>query len=366
MASSAEYAAMRRALALAGRGLGTTTPNPVVGAVVLDIVGTVVGEGFHARAGGPHAEVLALSAAGDRARSGTCVVTLEPCNHTGRTPPCVQAILDAGLARVVVAVRDPNAVAAGGIEALRAAGLSVEIGVLAAEAERVNEAWLTTVRKGRPFLTWKYAASLDGRTAAADGSSQWITAAEARSDAHRLRAECDVVLVGVGTVLADDPQLTVRHVPVRHGQPLRVVLDSHARTPVTSRVLDEEARTLIFTAPGVDASHLESAWVEIVTVPTADDGLDLDAILAHLHGRSVTSVLVEGGSAVAGSFLAAGLVDRVVGYVAPVLIGGGGLPALTGAGAATIADATRWRLDEITPVGPDVRLVARPATPPLA
>ncbi len=369
MASQAEYAAMRRALALAGRGLGTTSPNPVVGAVILDIVGTVVGEGFHVKAGGPHAEVLALSAAGTRAQNGTAVVTLEPCNHVGRTPPCVQGLLDAGIARVVVAVRDPFAPAAGGVEALRAAGLEVEVGVLAAEAERVNEAWLTSVRTGRPFVTWKYAASLDGRSAAADGTSQWITGPAARADVHRLRAECDAVIVGSGTVLADDPALTVRDSPVRSSQPLRVVLDSALRTPPSARVLDDSAPTLIFKAPGaVAADPLLYAGAKVLTVPQAADGvgLDLSAVLAELHSRQVISVLLEGGPRLAGSFLAAGLVDRVVGYVAPVLIGGDGLPALAGPGAPTIDAARRFRLDEITPIGPDVRLVARPPAPAAA
>lgn len=362
MASQAEYAAMRRALALAGRGLGTTSPNPVVGAVILDIVGNVAGEGFHVRAGGPHAEVLALAAAGARAQNGTCVVTLEPCNHTGRTPPCVQALLDAGIARVVVAVRDPFAPAAGGMEALRAAGLEVEVGVLAAEAERVNEAWLTSVRAGRPFVTWKYAASLDGRSAAADGSSQWITGKPARADVHRLRAECDAVLVGSGTVLADDPSLTVRDAPVRNGQPLRVVLDTEARTPADARVLDHTALTLLLTRPGARYDFALPENVEVATVPRALDGigLDLDAALGVLHERRLVSVLLEGGPRVAGAFITGGLVDRIVGYVAPVLIGGDGLPALAGPGAGTIAAARRFRLDEITPVGPDVRLVARP------
>lgn len=368
MASQAEYAAMRRALALAGRGIGTTSPNPVVGAVILDLVGTVVGEGFHVQAGGPHAEVAALAAAGDRARSGTCVVTLEPCNHTGRTPPCVQAILDAGLARVVVAVRDPHDVAAGGVEALRAAGLDVEVGVLAAEAERLNEAWLTSVRMGRPFVTWKYAASLDGRSAAADGTSQWISGAASRADVHRLRAECDAVIVGSGTVLADDPSLTVRDAPVRKGQPLRVVLDSDARTPPSAQILDGAAPTLLLARKGAAYDPSVYATAEVVKVAAAADGvgLDLSAVLAELHGRGIISVLLEGGPRLAGAFLAARLVDRVVGYVAPVLIGGGGLPALAGPGAATLTDALRLRLDEITPMGPDVRLVARPAPAPVA
>jgi diaminohydroxyphosphoribosylaminopyrimidine deaminase/5-amino-6-(5-phosphoribosylamino)uracil reductase len=366
MNAAAETDAMRRAIALAARGLGTTSPNPVVGAVVLDAAGEVVGEGFHAYPGGPHAEVEALMQAGERARGGTCVVTLEPCNHTGRTGPCVQALLAAGIARVVVAVRDPNPVASGGVAALTDAGIEVGTGLLAEAAERVNEAWLTYVRHGRPFLTWKYAASLDGRTAAADGSSRWITGPDARADVHRLRAESDAVLVGSGTVLADDPHLGVRkHTSDRH--PVRVVLDSNARTPTTARLLDDTAPTWILVAEdavaGENAAALRKAGAEVLAVPRAlhGDGLDLARALGVLHERAIVSVLLEGGARVAGSFLAERLVDRVVGYVAPVLIGGGGLATLTGPGAPTLDAALRLRLDEITPIGADVRLVARPA-----
>ncbi|MGH3328164.1 MAG: bifunctional diaminohydroxyphosphoribosylaminopyrimidine deaminase/5-amino-6-(5-phosphoribosylamino)uracil reductase RibD, partial [Streptomycetales bacterium] len=225
MATDIELAAMRRAITLAARGLGATSPNPVVGCVVLDAGGRAAGEGFHERAGTPHAEVHALRQAGERARGGTLVVTLEPCDHHGRTGPCRQAVLDAGIRRVVVALRDPYAPAAGGVEALRTAGVEVETGVLGPEAALGNEAWLTAVRSGRPFVTWKYAATLDGRIAAADGTSRWITGAQARADAHRLRAETDAVLVGSGTLRADDPHLAVRDAEVRGVPPLRVVLD---------------------------------------------------------------------------------------------------------------------------------------------
>jgi diaminohydroxyphosphoribosylaminopyrimidine deaminase/5-amino-6-(5-phosphoribosylamino)uracil reductase len=356
---------MRRAIELAAQGLGATNPNPVVGAVVLDAAGEVVGEGFHAVAGGPHAEVLALRAAGGRARGGTCVVTLEPCNHTGRTGPCTQAVIEAGVARVVFAVRDPNPAAAGGAAVLAEAGIEVEAGPLADEAEQVNEAWLTSVRARRPFVTWKYAASLDGRTAAADGTSRWITSSEARADVHRLRAEADAVLVGSGTVLADDPHLAVRKAPLlRAAPPLRVVLDSNARTPVGARILDDAAPTLLLiaedVADGEGARALRKAGADLVGVPRAADGLDLAAALAVLHARGVGSVLLEGGARLAGGFLAERLVDRVVAYLAPALIGGGGLPALTGPGAPTIDAALRLRLDEITRIGADVRLTARP------
>jgi len=357
-----DASAMRRALDLAAQGLGRTSPNPVVGCVVLDRAGAVAGEGWHQVAGGPHAEVLALRAAGESARGGTAAVTLEPCNHTGRTGPCTEALLRAGIRRVLVGVLDPYGPAAGGVDMLRAAGVDVEVGLLAEQAERVNEAWLSSVRRGRPFLTWKYAASLDGRVAAADGSSRWVTSAESRADAHRLRAEVDAVVVGSGTVLADDPQLTVRDAEVRGRQPLRVVLDTRARTPPRARVLDAAAPTLLVVAAGADVEALLAAGAEVLALACdpAGTGLDLHAVLAELHRRGVVSVLLEGGPTLAGSFVAARLVDRVVGYVAPALVGGGGLPALGGTGAGSIDAVPRLSLDEVTRLGPDVRLVARP------
>jgi len=364
MATLGETEAMRRAVALAARAIGMTSPNPVVGCVVLDSTGAVGGEGFHERAGGPHAEIVALGAAGSRARGGTAVVTLEPCNHTGRTPPCSRALIEAGVVRVVAAVPDPYRPAAGGAATLLDAGIDVEVGVLAAEAELVNEAWLTYVRRGRPYVTWKYATSLDGRVAAADGSSRWVTGSAARADAHRLRAESDAVLVGSGTVLADDPHLAVRKAELRHGQPLRVVVDTEARTPPTAHVLDDAGPTLVAVAEDADAALLEKAGAQVLRVRRALSGygLDMAALLAALREREVVSVLLEGGPTLAGSFLAAGLVDRVVAYVAPVLIGGGGLPALAGPGVASIDAALRLRIDDVTMIGPDVCLVARPLT----
>ena len=348
MASTAEEAAMRRAAVLAARGLGTASPNPVVGCVVLGADGTTVaGQGWHERAGGPHAEVAALQAAGHRARGGTAVVTLEPCAHTGRTGPCTSALIDAGVRRVVVAVADPDPVAAGGAAVLRQAGIDVEIGVGAREAEAVNEHWLHAVRTGRPFVTWKFAASLDGRVAARDGSSRWITGSEARADAHRLRAACDAVLVGIGTVLADDPELAVRDAPVPRGQPLRVVLDSRGRTPAQARVRNGSADTLVLTA---------------TDVPGAPGyGLDLPAVLGLLAGRGVRRVLVEGGPTVAGAFVDAGLVDEVVAYLAPALLGGPPAhPALSGHGAATVAGIRRLRTVDVDRLGVDLRVTARP------
>lgn len=349
---------MRRAIALAARALGSTSPNPPVGCVVLDRSGAVAGEGFTAPAGGPHAEVTALCAAGERARGGTAVTTLEPCDHYGRTPPCSGALIEAGVVRVVFAVADTVPGHGGGASTLRSAGLEVESGVMAEEAALGNEAWLLAVRLGRPFVTWKYGASLDGRVAAADGSSRWVTSAESRADGHRLRAESDAVVVGSGTMLRDDPHLAARDIQVRL-QPLRVVVDSEGRTQATARVLDGAAPTLVAVAEDADARHLEGR-AAVLRLPRAAGGLDLSRLLAALYERSLRSVLLEGGPTLAGSFLAAGLIDRVVAYVAPLLIGGGGTPALTGPGAPSIDAAWRLRLDEVTRLGPDLRLIARP------
>lgn len=361
VARAAPATAMRRAISLAARALGHTSPNPVVGCVVTDAAGTVVGEGFHARPGGPHAEVEALRAAGGRARGGTAYVTLEPCSHTGRTGPCTQALIDAGIAHVHYAVTDPNPAAAGGGSVLRAAGVTAEGGLLAAEAEAGNEAWLTAIRLGRPHVTWKYAATLDGRTAAADGTSRWITSAPARADVHALRARVDAVVAGSGTLVADDPHLAVRGIDdVR--QPLRVIVDTHARTPATARVLDDAAPTLIAVAPDADTAHLPEA--DIVRVPrAAGGGLDLTALLRELYTRDVRAVLLEGGPTLAGAFVAAGLVDTVVGYLAPVLLGAG--PAALGpAGIGTITEALRMDVGDVTRLGPDIRVTARPARTP--
>ena len=342
-ASASEHAAMLRAVDLAERGRATALPNPVVGAVLLDPAGEPVGEGWHEAPGGPHAEVVALAAAGDRARGATAVVTLEPCDHTGRTPPCTRALIAAGVRRVIVGSLDPWPAAAGGAATLAESGVEVVTGVLAEATERVNEVWLTGVRRGWPFVTWKLAASLDGRSAAADGTSRWITGEPARADVHRLRSEVDTVLVGVGTVLADDPALTVRDRSVRR-QPLRVVADTSGRTPASAQVRDGTAPTWIATAAEVGAR---------------DGGLDLAALLHRLYARDRRHVLLEGGPTLAGAFLRAGLVDRVVAYVAPILLGAGP-PALASAGVQTIADALRLEVEDVTVLGADVRITGRP------
>jgi diaminohydroxyphosphoribosylaminopyrimidine deaminase / 5-amino-6-(5-phosphoribosylamino)uracil reductase len=348
MASVSVDEAMSRAIALAVRGLGTTSPNPVVGCVLLDAEGMIVGEGFHAYAGGPHAEIVALAQAGERARGGTAYVTLEPCNHTGRTGPCTRALITAGIAKVVVGVPDPNPVASGGAQTLREAGVAVEMGVREAEAEAGNIAWLTATRRGWPYVVWKYAATLDGRSAAADGTSMWITSEASRIDVHKLRGMSDAVMVGVGTVLTDDARLTARN--LRDGtlairQPLRVVVDSHGRTPADAKVRDGAARTWIATVAEVGAAP--------------DGRVDLRKLLTALFERGVRSVLLEGGPVLAGAFLAHGLVDRVVGYIAPKVLGAGPA-ALADAGVSTIAEAIDLEFVDLTQVGPDLRFTAVP------
>lgn len=357
--------AMRRAIELAARGLGSTSPNPVVGCVITDASGAVVGEGWHERAGGPHAEIHALNAAGPAARGGTAYVTLEPCNHTGRTGPCAQALIAAGITRVVYAVSDPNPQASGGGATLRAAGIDTGAGLLAEEAEAGNAAWLTSVRLGRPYILWKYAATLDGRIAAADGTSRWISSPESRADVHRLRAESDAVVVGSGTLRADDPHLAVRGIDgfTAADQPLRVVLDTHATIRPTARVLDEAAPTLIAVAEDADTRHL--AGVELARLPYDKYGISVDALLRELYGRGIRSVLLEGGPTLAGAFVAAGAVDKVIGYLAPVLLGAGPL-ALADAGIGTLADALRLRITETVRIGTDIRVTAVPAPAPTA
>ncbi|WSJ34047.1 bifunctional diaminohydroxyphosphoribosylaminopyrimidine deaminase/5-amino-6-(5-phosphoribosylamino)uracil reductase RibD [Streptomyces subrutilus] len=350
---------MRRAVELAARGLGSTSPNPVVGCVLTDPAGTVVGEGWHERAGGPHAEVHALRAAAGAARGGTAYVTLEPCDHTGRTGPCSRALVDAGVARVVYAVPDPTPQARGGADTLREAGIATECGLLAAEAEAGNAAWLTSVRRGRPYVLWKYAATLDGRVAAADGTSRWISSAESRADVHRLRAEADAVLVGSGTLRADDPHLAVRGAEDAR-QPLRVVLDTRATVRPGARVLDGAAPTLVAVAEDADTGHL--AGVDVVRLPYDGDGLSVAALLGELHRRAIRSVLLEGGPTLAGAFVAAGAVDEVVGYLAPVLLGAGPA-ALADAGIGTLSEALRLRITRTDRIGTDLRITAVPTAP---
>lgn len=337
-ASPAERAAMRRARELADSVRGRTSPNPPVGTVILDADGSPVGAGATQPVGGPHAEIMALRQAGERAHGGTAVVTLEPCAHTGRTGPCSQALLAAGIARVVYAVDDPNPQAAGGAEQLREAGVDVVAGFEAEQAAAgALRPWLHALRTGRPFVTWKTASTLDGRVAAADQSARWITSAEARADSHAFRAIVDAIAVGSGTVLADDPHLTVRDADdeLAEHQPLRVVLDRRHRVHQNAQVMDNAAETLL----------LDTAVPRFA--------------LKALHDRGVRHVLLEGGPTLAGAFVEARCVDEVIAYIAPKLLGAG--PAALGdAGISTIAEAITLEVDSVTRVGDDVKVVARP------
>ncbi len=328
-----EQEPMRRALQLAALG-PLADPNPRVGAVVTDRDGRMVGEGFHRGAGAPHAEVEALLEAGERAVGGTAWVTLEPCDHQGRTGPCSRALLAAGVARVVYGQGDPHPKAAGGAARLRAGGVSVDGGVLAEQARALNLAWTFAVTRGRPWVVWKFAATLDGHSAALDDSSQWITGPQARADVHQLRATAGAILVGTATVLADDPALTVREpdgTPAPR-QPLRVVM---GRRPIP-----RQAKILDDTAPTLRIEERDPAQA-----------------LQTLAEREIRRVWLEGGPTLAAAFLAAGLVDEVVAYLAPALLGSG-RRAVADLGIQTINDILRLRLDDVTTLGPDVRIRA--------
>lgn len=345
-ASPRERAAMRRALALAATPGAPLGPNPRVGCVLLGEDGAVLAEGWHRGAGTAHAEVDALAQAGSAARGSTAVVTLEPCSHTGRTGPCTQALLEAGVRRVVLARRDPNPVAAGGVEVLRAAGVEVVTGVRERRAAALNRAWEFGLAQGRPLVTWKCALTLDGRSAAADGTSRWVSNSASRADAHRLRAACDTILAGTGTALMDDCHLTVRDADggLAAHQPLRVVLGERA-LPSSARVLDAAAPTLV-------CRHR-----------------DPQRALAEVFAQGRRHVLLEGGPRVAASFLRAGLIDEIVAYVAPTLLGAGPT-VVTDLGISTMADALPLALREVTLVpasapgeADNVRLTLTPRRP---
>lgn len=349
---------MARALALARRGWYGTAPNPRVGCVLVRGA-AVIGAGWHGRAGGPHAEVEALADAGD-SRGATAYVTLEPCCHHGRTPPCVDALIGAGISRVVVGMADPNPRVAGkGIKALRAAGIQVDNGLLAAECEALNPGFVSRMRRGRPRVRLKLAASVDGRTAGADGMSRWITGPAARADVHRLRAESGAVLVGSATVLADNPALTVR-LPGAWRQPLRVVLDSGLRMPVDAALLAQPGSTLVLTAAPTGArwQALQARGAELRQIPAAPGGLDLDAVMAVLAGEQINDVLVEAGATLAGALLGAGLVDEMLLYLAPVLLGDRGRPLVRVPGLERFADRLALDITDIRALGPDWRITA--------
>ncbi len=357
--SPVDHVLMARALRLAERGAYTTRPNPMVGCVIAHGE-DVVGEGWHQRAGEPHAEVLALDVAGGRARGATAYVTLEPCAHTGRTGPCADALIAAGVGRVVAAMRDPfPQVDGSGFERLRAAGITVGHGLMEAQARHLNRGFLSRLERGRPWVRVKLAMSLDGRTATASGDSKWISGEASRLDVQRWRACSGAILTGAGTVLADDPSLTVRlgdDTPFL--PPLRVVLDAGLATITRGRVRDEAAPTLYIHAP--DVKPPRAIDVQRVSVPVRGARFDLAAVLQLLAAREINEVQMEAGATLAGAFLAEGLVDELLLYVAPVLLGDGGRPLFAGLGIESMAQRHHLQLADIRAIGQDQRLLFHP------
>lgn len=350
--------AMRRAIDLAARARFQAPPNPWVGCVLLRD-GEVIAEGATEAPGGRHAEIVALDAAGDAACGATAVVTLEPCSHTGRTGPCADALIAAGVAAVVIAIEDPDPQVAGtGVAALAAAGIPVTTGVEAAAVRAQLRSYLHHRTTGRPSVIWKTGMSLDGRSAARDGSAKWITGDAARHDAQTLRAASQAIIVGSGTAQSDLPALTVRDVPDFNGPLLtRVLLDASGSTPAIGPLFDPRlGPTLVYTSATADAAKWRQVGADVVVVGTSPRGVDLDAVLEDLGARHVLQVLVEGGAQVAGSFLHAGLVDEIVAYVAPRLLGAEALPAAWWPGPGTLADAPLWSLQSARALGSDVRL----------
>ena len=348
-----DRAMMQRALELAQKGLYTTTPNPRVGCVVTSNE-NIVGEGWHEKAGGPHAEVVALDAAGAQAAGATLYVNLEPCNHHGRTPPCTERIIKSGVKRVVAAMRDPNPKAAGGAAVLEAAGIRVEHGLMENEARELNIGFVSRVTRGRPWVRLKIAATLDGRTALSDGTSQWITGAEARRDSHRWRARACAILTGVGTVRADDPRLTVRELETPR-QPLRVVVDSRLETPPQARILQGE-KVLVFAARN---GSLPNA--EVVVLPNANQKVELPAMLEELARRGVNELHVEAGFRLNGSLVREGCVDEFLLYFNPSFLGDSAQGMVDIPGVDALDQRVRLTTLSVERLGDDLRILARPA-----
>ena len=357
--SAVDHRMMARALRLAERAVFTTRPNPMVGCVLVH-GDEVVGEGWHQRKGGPHAEVFALQAAGDRAKGATAYVTLEPCAHHGSTGPCADALIAAGVTRVVAAMRDPfPQVDGAGFDKLRAAGIAVESGLMEAQSRELNRGFLSRIERGRPWLRVKLASSLDGRSAMASGDSKWISGEASRNDVQQWRARSGALLTGAGTVLADDPQLTVRldesseFVP-----PLRVVLDPGLATVARGRVREGDAPTLYLHAP--EAKPPRGLQADHVAVPVRNGRFDLDAVVRLLATRGINEVQVEAGATLAGAFLAAGLVDELLLYIAPVLLGERARPLFDGLHIDAMAERLRLRTVDSRSIGSDLRLLLRP------
>jgi diaminohydroxyphosphoribosylaminopyrimidine deaminase/5-amino-6-(5-phosphoribosylamino)uracil reductase len=360
--TASDYGYVSRAIQLAKRGLYTTDPNPRVGCVIVK-EGKIVGEGWHERAGGPHAEVMALQAAGDAAKGADVYVSLEPCSHHGRTPPCADALVEASVARVVAAMEDPNPQVAGqGMARLQAAGTETASGILQAQAEALNPGYIQRMRTGKPLVRMKQAMSLDGRTAMASGESQWITGTAARADVHRLRARSSAMVTGVNTVLADDPSLNARLKDAEVHQPIRVILDSQLQTPPIAKMLSLPGRTLVMTLNDDDskADALRAAGAEVITLD--DDGqgrISLSALLAFLAREQVNEVMVEAGPTLGGTFVAAGLVDELIIYMAPSLMGDTARGLLHLPGIECMADKLELDITDMRALGRDWRITAR-------
>jgi len=355
--SAADHAHMAHALQLAARGLYTTTPNPRVGCVIVKD-GRVVGVGWHQRVGMLHAEIHALKAAGAAARGAAVYVTLEPCSHHGRTPPCAEALIQAGVTRVLAAMRDPNPlVAGGGITMLTLAGIQAEVGLMEAEARALNSGFISRMTRQRPWVRLKTASTLDGKTALANGQSQWITGEAARADVQHLRARACAILTGSGTVLADNPRMNVRDFDIGR-QPLRVIVDSGLRTPVDAAILP--ALIACHHAPAAARAALEQAGAEVIELPGANGQVDLAALLALLAQRGINELHVEAGAALNGALLSAGLIDEWVAYVAPLAVGDSARGLFTQPPLATLADAARFKLSDTRQIGNDLRLTLLP------
>ena len=355
---------MQLALDLAASAKGKTNPNPLVGAVIVKD-GSIVGTGLHRKAGEPHAEVHAFRMAGEHAKDATLYVTLEPCSHFGKTPPCANLVKESGVKRVVVAMQDPNPSVAGrGINLLRDAGIEVAVGVLEEQARRLNERFIHNMLTSRPFVISKFAMTLDGKIATYSGHSQWITGEEARRNVHELRDEVDAILVGIGTVLKDNPALTTRLKERTGKNPIRIVLDRELRTPLDAQIVQtDEAKTIIVTAEGQQhkASAFENLGVELLYVPVIDSKLDLNAMLDELYKRGITDLLVEGGGEVNASFLRNGLIQKFLVYVAPKVLGGrNSITPFTGDDVETIDAAMLLQFAEVDKIGEDLRITAYP------
>jgi len=352
---------MARAVQLAQRGLYSTDPNPRVGCVIAH-GDEVVGEGWHERAGEPHAEIHALHAAAGRARGATAYVTLEPCNHQGRTPPCCDALIEAGVTRVVIGSHDPNPVSGDGITRLREAGIAILTGVMEDVADALNPGFMQRLRRGRPYVRVKLGASLDGRTAMASGESKWITSGAAREDVQRLRARSSAIMTGVGTVLADDPALTLR-LPEFKRELLRVVVDGNLSMPAQARMLADGAGPVPVVTASDDADYAEllrDAGAEVLYLPDGHGGVDMAALMESLAQRQVNELLVEAGATLAGTLVPTGLVDELVLYLAPHLMGNEARPLFKLPGMSALSDRIELELRDVRRIGPDIRVIAVP------